>query len=82
MNQIKNAIEEAGWYEDRRIDISWMIDEYVRVGFNKPMNSFKISWLNTGISELFLQTTKAFGTNKWSSIFLRIILPDNRFHYF
>lgn len=34
MSRIRNAIEEAGWYEGRKIDISYMIDDYTRHGFN------------------------------------------------
>ncbi len=36
LNKIRNAIEEAGWYEGRKIDIAYMIDDYTRHGFTNP----------------------------------------------
>lgn len=36
MEKIKQCIEEAGWYENRKIDISYMIQEYKRHGFKEP----------------------------------------------
>lgn len=36
MEKIKEFIEEAGWYENRKIDISYMIDDYIQHGFKEP----------------------------------------------
>lgn len=36
MQEIKKCIEEAGWYPGRKIDISYMNDQYVRLGFKEP----------------------------------------------
>lgn len=36
MKEIVRLIEEAGWYENRKIDISYMVHEYLRIGFKEP----------------------------------------------
>jgi hypothetical protein len=36
MSKINECIEQAGWYENRRIDISYMIQDYIRHGFKEP----------------------------------------------
>lgn len=36
MEKIRKSIEEAGWYESRKIDISYMIQDFLRHGFQEP----------------------------------------------
>lgn len=60
MREIKKCIEEAGWYPGREIDISYMVNNYIRYGFKEPNKLIQDFLMEYGNIRIEFRTEQGF----------------------
>lgn len=56
----KDLLKQAGWYENRKIDISYMIQDYKRHGFKEPNKFIQDFLMEYGNIRLEFRTEQGF----------------------